>query len=645
MLTRSIDESPNRQLRHHPNKPHDYMSKSHDHGSLASYRAPKSQDRGPRSLTSSLNKGPMSLSKSQDRGLMSKSQDRGLMSKSQDRGLMSKSQDRGLMSKSQDRGSVSGYASARKVTVPAYGFDGRRLSTGSRDVTATHRMSDIRAHYGASQQLQMGRSVDSTVSLSPSSQRQSFRDTNRLQFSDPVGYRSGDATPDETSPLDARAPASGLRTRHRQLKSPDFFDVKKAAGDAGGIITAVSRMHHDPDPPGPNPRKQQNQHSTRRDILAGSARNDTASSHSSEISYKPEKELSGAQELLEIGSWNEDDEEYLRIYKGERTEFVDILEDTKSPGKPKNWAEFSRISEVGEYHGQYDNALYEKSEPESDLSEPASPPRAPPATKSRISSTSATSIDLNRSTDTTCSTHSQYDNAFWSDPPSNPTFRPWNPKHESAMTPAVAPAQSHDPAAEDARMLRYNDGLERLTSYMKTASLKSKRGVSDDMSSSQASGCFDYLVDFLETQQSITDVLVSAHGSMTPKRLDAANDAASMLSSRSVESRVTDLGSEASWESGKSRSVQTLGASGKVMDQITEKVDSLSFDSPKHLSTFKFGLKKTTVGAFETITSSDQDSVSENWAPSSQTPSRTPSQRTYPGTHFFGFSLQNLQMI
>lgn len=52
-------------------------------------------------------------------------------------------------------------------------------------------------------------------------------------------------------------------------------------------------------------------------------------------------------------------------------------------------------------------------------------------------------------------------------------------------------------------------------------------------------------------------------------------------------------------------------STGKVMDQITEKVDSLSFDSPKHLSTFKFGLKKTTMGACETITSSDQQALAK----------------------------------
>lgn len=648
------------------------------------------------------------------------------------------------MSKSHDRGSLSSYANqgARKVTVPQYGFDGRRLSTGSRDVVSqAHRISDIKAHYqgamnrrdGVSLQLQMGMSADSTVSLSTatSSQQQSFRDTlsersrfSPLQLSDPIlsqGYRSGDLTPEETSPLDARAPGSALRgTRHRQLKSPDFFDVKKVDGD-GGVITAVSRMHQEAngiaqrgdavggtsEPEDHLSHKQW--HSTsekpsfeqsRRDSLAGSARKafsletDSAigSSHFSEFNYKLEKELGGGQELLEIGSWNDDDEEYLRIYnavpRGERSaegSFVDILEDTtsepgiapskskhvestnSSPSKSKKW---QKISEVGQFHGQYDNALYEKSEPESDLgtstqpSPQASPPRsAPSATKaaavSRISSNSATSIDLNRSTDTTCSTHSQYDNAFWADPPINGTFRPWNPNREAEMTPSVAPTpqleQAHaqepsalntrEPATDASRMSRYNDGIERLTSYMKTASqsARKKRGMSDDLSSSQASGCFDYLVDFLETQQSITDVLVSAHdetlkndlansvaaGNMTPKRADSklTNDM-SVMSNRSIESRITDLGSEASWESGKSRSVQTLGTTGKVMDQITEKVDSHSFDSPKHLSTFKFGLKKTTVGAFETITSSDQ--VTAESQPNPPASTRAFSERSLP---------------
>ncbi|KAG0574426.1 hypothetical protein KC19_VG261900 [Ceratodon purpureus] len=732
MLTCSIDETAGHQLRRHSalSKPQDYVSKSHDHGSLASYRGPKSlstsQDRGHKAVSKSHNHGPMSLSKSQDRGLLS---------------------------------CYVNQRSARKVTLPAYGFDGRRLSTGSADVTShAHRISDIKAHYqgslnrrdGVSLQSQMGRSVDSTVSLftATSSQRQSFRDTysersrlSPLQLSDAImsdGYRSGDLTPEETSPLDVRLPESGLRTRHRQLKSPDFFDVKKVDGDVGGVITAVSRMHHKSDGVGQRAEgmgaglepedldagnAQQHLHSnsdqssysgqsvqSRRDSLAGSIRKafsaetDSAigSSHFSEINYKLEKELSGAQELLEIGSWNEDDEAYLRIYKGERSavgSFVNIFESaaavskssrlgsaSTSPNKAKKWVDFSIIPGVGQYHGQYDNALYEKSEPKSDLdtsTQPCpqgSPPRgsadrATSAIKaavavSRISSMSATSIDLNRSTDTTCSADSQYDNAFWGDASTNGTFRPWNSKREAEMTPAVAPTRSslkvepahaqessvvgtQEPAADtaalgDGRMPRYSDGLEWLTSYMKTASQSAckKRGLSDDQSSSQASGCFDYLVDFLESQQSITNVLVSAHdqtlkndfalsvaGNMAPKRLDASkvSNNTPMLSSRSIESRITHLGSEASWELGKSRSVQTLGATGKVMDQISEKISSLSFDSPKHLSTFKFGLKKTTVGAFETITSSDQ--VPPDCKPNdsiSARSSRAVSERSFP---------------
>jgi len=111
-------------------------------------------------------------------------------------------------------------------------------------------------------------------------------------------------------------------------------------------------------------------------------------------------------------------------------------------------------------------------------------------------------------------------------------------------------------------MLRYNDGLERLTSYMKTAnqSARKKRGLSDDLPSSQASGCFDYLVNFLESQTSITDVLVSAHDETlklndfthsvggahinpaTVKRLDSkmTNDTA-MLSNRSVQILVNEF--------------------------------------------------------------------------------------------------------
>lgn len=736
MLGRSIDDpSAIHQLRRHSvplSKVHDYMSRSYDHGSLISL---KSNDRGSNFMSRSQDHGPKFLSKSQNQGPRS----------------LSKSQDRGLMSRSQDRGSLTSYTKfqstgPRKLTVPEYGYDGRRLSTGSKEtVQQTPRVSTamqnaLRGDRG-SIHLQMGRSVDSTVSLStaassPSDRgrggHQSFMDPYErrltpLQLSQSQEYRSGDITPEDTSPLDARAPTRG-GTKHRQLKSPDFFDVKKLNGDCG-VITAVSRMHNKAN--GVRPKASEEDHDiipdkhlhseafyeNRRDSLAGSARkafsveSDSAdgSSHSSEINYKLDKELSGANDLLDIGSWNDDDEEYLRIYKlHDRSadgSFVDILEDTASEsaavGKNnhvegtntssgrKKWGEFSKNSVVS----NHDGGLYRKSNTGSELdtstqpSPQESPPRGSPPPKgisatntdavSRISSTSATSIDLNRSTDTTCSTHSQYDNTFWSDPPINGNFRPWNPTREAEMTPAVVAARSlpmeefvppqaaavlgsqgpaDNFALSEKRALRYDDGLERLTSYMKNASqsARKKRGLSDDLTS-QTSGCFDYLVDFLETQTSLADVLVSAHGESRKadfgglatgtdkadfanakaiRRVDSnpTNDTG-LLSNRSMESRITDLGSEASWESGKSRSVQTLGTTGRVMDQITEKVDSLSFDSPKHLSTFKFGLKKTTVGAFETITSSEDqgrqskaDGRQEMSAPSS----RATSERSFP---------------
>lgn len=97
----------------------------------------------------------------------------------------------------------------------------------------------------------------------------------------------------------------------------------------------------------------------------------------SEINYKLDKELSGVNDLFDIGFWNDDDEEYFWIYKFYDCSvdgfFVDILEDIVFEfvvvGKNnyvegmniflgrKKWGEFFKNLVVS----NYDGGLYCKS--------------------------------------------------------------------------------------------------------------------------------------------------------------------------------------------------------------------------------------------------------------------------------------------
>lgn len=122
---------------------------------------------------------------------------------------------------------------------------------------------------------------------------------------------------------------------------------------------------------------------------------------------------------------------------------------------------------------------------------------------------------------------------------------------------------------------------------------------------------FDYFVDFLDSQPDLdldgcglTDALVSAHREAKKlenspgannnlrfiKRLDSRLSNNSLISDKSFESRATDMSSDSSWESGKNRS-QPLDAACQVMEQIVENANALSHG--RHLSSFKFGQKKT----------------------------------------------------
>ena len=541
--------------------------------------------------------------------------------------------------------------------------------------------------------------------------------------------RSGSVTPEETSPLDGRAPASALRghqsrqrksaesSRHRQLKPPDFFEVTKREGD-GGMITAVSRVQNFSSPAadgGSNQRpwvmmksnsggnsKNVDHHvplsdgESDEDTIDGAPR---ASSLIRGLRNKDPNFGAGSEWDRELDDANDKkfndllqdedpDDEYLQTHgldlSGAEESFVDIVEDTherrptgfkkngtvqeeskklKSPRAAERPARFSKAGGYGE--AGYGGALYKKSDTVSrgSLNKSAI---------SRISSTSATSIDLTRSCDTTCSAHSQYDNALWDDPLYSANPKPWEPKPGGMAAPnvielrvlpvevgSVEPLEAELPSARHAA----NGGAtqsggkiihEKLAQFMRSASQNARKrrlglglGDSAEELSSQES-CFDYFVDFLESQASldlegleasdITDVLVSAHDEARKtsegasggvgnlmhsldSRLSSNN---SLVSDKSVESRVTDVSmssSESSWESGKSRSVQTLGNTGQVMEQIVESVNSLASDSPKYLSSFKFGQKKTAAGALENITTTEVGLESAS-ADSTPSPSR-----------------------
>jgi hypothetical protein len=253
---------------------------------------------------------------------------------------------------------------------------------------------------------------------------------------------------------------------------------------------------------------------------------------------------------------------------------------------------------------------------------------------SRVSSTSATSIDLTRSVDTTCSAHSQYDNALWDDPNYSGRFgdpMAGIPFKSIATLPLPLPAEvrcMESPGAVlpgatapegESKTPRYNDGLEKLAGYMRSASLnaRKRRGASNGPSSEGDSkmhsrgSSFDYFVDFLDSQPDLdldgcglTDVLVSAHKEAKKlenspgannnlrfiKRLDSRLSNNSLISDKSYESRVTDMSSDSSWESGKNRAQGMEGAC-QVMEQIVENANALSHG--RHLSSFKFGQKKT----------------------------------------------------
>ena len=249
----------------------------------------------------------------------------------------------------------------------------------------------------------------------------------------------------------------------------------------------------------------------------------------------------------------------------------------------------------------------------------------------RFLSTSATSIDLTRSIDTTCSTQSPYEYNIWEEPSDSGRYGyPMSsanlgpaPQKSSMHTEIREPEKVEGPCNSDieAQDSIYDYGLEKLAGYIRSASVNArKRRASVTSSESDHSkislsreSSFDYFVDFFEAQtnldpeaRAVADLLVSAHieakrvefSPGNSSRLKRMNSLLSNCSLRSDRSGEVVAKEESSWESNKS--VQTLENSREGTEQIVENATLASLD--KHFSSFKFGQKKYPAGEFESIT-------------------------------------------
>jgi hypothetical protein len=92
------------------------------------------------------------------------------------------------------------------------------------------------------------------------------------------------------------------------------------------------------------------------------------------------------------------------------------------------------------------------------------------------------------------------------------------------------------------------------------------------------------------------------------KHLDYRLTSTSSLSEKQTNFQVTDTANAlTNWELTKeglgcSKPVPKLEVSGQSIGKIVEYANCLGSDTPKHLSSFKFGQKKTALGELENIT-------------------------------------------
>ena len=469
-----------------------------------------------------------------------------------------------------------------------------------------------------------------------------------------------------------------LESPSRPLKSPDFFAVTKGQGGEAAIsrVQSFNALEYDAEETGLAERSITNAKNTKNPnhLHSGAAeihpseREEASSSKTAEdgasgvtdprseleqaMNKKTAKRVEGVENVQVKGSPHLCDDPEVVDSRAPLQHVADdsvasMPEQTHTiPQKPAKLIPFVKSPKDGFGGGYYkrgDNSLMS-------------------STKSGVSRGSATSIDLTRSVDTTCSAHSQYDNALWDDPNYSGRFgdpMAGIPFKSIATLPLPLPAEvrcMESPGAppssrgtsgpeSDNKMPMCNEGLEKLAGYMRSASLnaRKRRAANGPLSERESKmhsreSSFDYFEDFLNSQPDLdldgglTDALVSAHKEAKKldnspgannnlrfiKRLDSRLSNNSLISDKSYESRVTDMSSDSSWESGKNR-VPPMDGACQVMEQIVENANALSHG--KHLSSFKFGQRKT--GAIADLEVGSDSPPESEYNPS---PARRPKQ-------------------
>lgn len=410
-------------------------------------------------------------------------------------------------------------------------------------------------------------------------------------------------------------------SRPRQLgKPPDFFDVTKRNED-GGVVAAISSVKSlSASECGDDDQRVNGKFITTRSSSSSEPLNRSASMNGSHVSH----------------SDSEDEEELdqTRATRAFSPESDADLARSDSEGEMVK-SKASNYLEESDYNGASAQSDHSPSESPDDNSprELLSEFSRASSTKSnvrRFLSTSATSIDLTRSIDTTCSTQSPYEYNIWEEP--SDSGRYGYPMSSANLRPAPQKSSMHIEVREpekvdgacnpdiEGQASVYDYGLEKLAGYIRSASVNArKRRASVTSSESDHSkislsreSSFDYFVDFFEAQtnldpeaRAVADLLVSAHieakmvefspgSSSNLKRMSSLLSSSSLRSDKSVEV----VAKEETWESNKS--IQTLENSGEGTEQIVENATHASLD--KHFSSFKFGQKKYPAGEFESIT-------------------------------------------
>ncbi|CAK9207826.1 unnamed protein product [Sphagnum troendelagicum] len=187
-----------------------------------------------------------------------------------------------------------------------------------------------------------------------------------------------------------------------------------------------------------------------------------------------------------------------------------------------------------------------------------------------MSSTSATSIDLSRSSDTISSTPSS--------------------------------------ASLESTHNGLNSGFQNLKSRSEIAQVSNGNTKSLDPAMREPHANTDVLASSHALEASKRELSIEVDNPAIMKHLDSRLTSTSSLSEKQTSFRVTDTANASSnWELNKedlgcSKPVPKLEVSGQSIGKIVEYANCLGSDTPKHLSSFKFGQKKTALGELENIT-------------------------------------------